>query len=222
MDGLADTNPMYRINSKWEDIQAAMKYCAHRARVHWKYIVFQHNEHQLEEAKTLAKSLGVEVIIFKKSARFREKDKLAPKNETFVGVVSRNRRKITDTFQKSGLQIREIDESVKVMSRCRSGKNLAITARGYLYPCTVCETSNTSTWFYKNRESFNLRTHSLDEVLSSEKWEELEKLWGNFSTAPDACRQNCGVHQEFVDVYAQESRGDRVNKPEDVEEHFFR
>jgi len=61
VDGLEDTNHIYRVNSKWGDIELAMRGCAD-AGIHtiWKFIVFKHNQHQIEEARALATSWGVE------------------------------------------------------------------------------------------------------------------------------------------------------------------
>jgi hypothetical protein len=39
-------------------------------RARWDYIVFAHNEHQVEEAESLSKSMGFEKFQYKKSARF--------------------------------------------------------------------------------------------------------------------------------------------------------
>jgi MoaA/NifB/PqqE/SkfB family radical SAM enzyme len=51
VDGLKDTNHIYRINAKWEDIMEAISICVPHTKVQWKWIVFRHNEHQIEEAK---------------------------------------------------------------------------------------------------------------------------------------------------------------------------
>lgn len=59
IDGLSDTNVLYRINTDFDRIiENAKTYIAAGGRASWKYIVFEHNEHQLEEAKALADELG--------------------------------------------------------------------------------------------------------------------------------------------------------------------
>lgn len=60
VDGLSDTNHLYRVNSKWDHIERAMRYCAPRIKTKWKFIVFKHNQHQIEEAAELARTIGVE------------------------------------------------------------------------------------------------------------------------------------------------------------------
>ena len=70
VDGLKDTNHIYRINSNWDQIELALRAAAKRVRTTWKYIVFSHNEHQIEEAVLLAKKWGVTWFSLKKSDRW--------------------------------------------------------------------------------------------------------------------------------------------------------
>ena len=56
LDGLWDTHHIYRINTKFENVfnNAKSVISTTKAQVHWKYIVFEHNKHQVEKAKELA------------------------------------------------------------------------------------------------------------------------------------------------------------------------
>ncbi len=214
VDGLEDTNHIYRENARWPDIERAMRVCAPRVHVGWKYLVFKHNEHQIDAAKALADDIGVHDMTFKMSGRFSDDDPLAPDNDDYIGVVTRNRRSIQALID-AGVDDETFDDSVAIRPKCYSGKNLAITASGYLYPCTSCETSATDTWFYENREHFNLRTHRVAEILASSKWRELEANWARASQAPRECLYYCGVHHNYDEGYDLGSPEDRPNKPTD-------
>ncbi len=215
VDGLEDTNHIYRVNARWQDIEQAMRYCAGRVTVDWKFIVFRHNEHQLDEARRLAKEIGVRRLTFKKSGRFGEHDPMTPRNGEYVGVVTRNRREIEKLIQR-GVGPEEFDRNVEIAPKCRFGKDLSVTAHGYFYPCSPAEPARPSGWFYENLEHFNLRAHPIEEILASGKWRELEALWKRASTAPLECRQYCGVHKDYLREYEQTSRPDRPNKPQDA------
>ena len=215
VDGLEDTNHVYRVNSRWQDILTAMRTCASRKRVVWKFIVFRHNEHQLEEARRLARELGVRHLIFKKSARFREADPLAPRDEQFVGTVSRNRQQLRRLLGQ-GLPPEMLDREVRILPKCVFGKNAAITARGYFYPCTSCESGDPDSWFTLHQGECDLRSRSLEEIFASPHWAELEASWSRASTAPAICLRTCGVHGDFVERYKAESRANRPNMPEDI------
>jgi len=220
VDGLRDTNPLYRVHSDWDSIVTAMKTCAPRVKTNWKFIVFKHNEGQLEEARQLAESLNIHSITFKKSARFREVDELAPENLEFIGTAAQNRRKVVE-FIDSKNPVADFDNNVCIKQRCFSGKDIAITALGYLFPCTSCESEDRSSWFNANAEHFNLRQYTIREILNSPKWAELEQLWQKASTAPKSCLSYCGVHNEFSQNYISESRPDRPHKPDDTLSYEF-
>lgn len=71
LDGLEDTNHLYRQGTVWPKIMAnAQAFINAGGRARWDYIVFGHNEHQVEEARALAESMGFEQFNIKKSNRF--------------------------------------------------------------------------------------------------------------------------------------------------------
>lgn len=71
LDGLEDTNHLYRQNTVWSKImENAQAFIDAGGRARWDFIVFAHNEHQVEEAEALSKKMGFEKFQYKKSARF--------------------------------------------------------------------------------------------------------------------------------------------------------
>ena len=59
IDGLLDTNKLYRIGIKHERVMAnAQAYINAGGKARWKMIVFEHNKHQVDEAQQLAKDMG--------------------------------------------------------------------------------------------------------------------------------------------------------------------
>lgn len=65
IDGLEDTNHLYRVNADWNSIYNGMvTFLNEIKKMHidvdttWKFIVFQHNQHQIAEAYKLSKELG--------------------------------------------------------------------------------------------------------------------------------------------------------------------
>ncbi len=71
VDGLHDTNHLYRQNVVWSNVERNMRaFIAAGGRARWDYIIFGHNEHQVTEAEALAKQWGVERFQKKKSGRF--------------------------------------------------------------------------------------------------------------------------------------------------------
>ena len=60
IDGLEDTNHIYRKNSNWQSIIDAIKVLRDNKNVvlNWRYIVFEHNYHQIREAYIFSKKIG--------------------------------------------------------------------------------------------------------------------------------------------------------------------
>jgi MoaA/NifB/PqqE/SkfB family radical SAM enzyme len=71
IDGLRDTNHIYRINTNFDKImENATAFIQAGGRAHWEYLVFEHNEHQVEEAKQLSIAMGFSSFGEKVSRRF--------------------------------------------------------------------------------------------------------------------------------------------------------
>lgn len=68
VDGLADTNHIYRRGVVWKNVERNIKaYTQHGGYSIWEFLVFRHNEHQVDEVKAVAKSLGVRKVRIKKA-----------------------------------------------------------------------------------------------------------------------------------------------------------
>ena len=113
IDGLEDTNHLYRVNSKWNIIMRNAKaFIANGGIANWYFIGFAHNEHQIDEARQLAKDMGFVKFRYKKSNRFviptnyegEEVEAIETKKElTFVSKqhVAKNKRKTAEQKEKA-------------------------------------------------------------------------------------------------------------------------
>lgn len=71
IDGLSDTNHIHRVNTNFDKItENARSFINNGGRAIWDYLVFEHNEHQVEQAKQLSKDLGFVEFRVKVSRRF--------------------------------------------------------------------------------------------------------------------------------------------------------
>ena len=69
VDGFVDTNHLYRVNVNWQKLLANMtSYAQTKGRALWQYIEFDHNSHDIDNARQLASSLNFEFRL-RKSAR---------------------------------------------------------------------------------------------------------------------------------------------------------
>lgn len=59
IDGLEDTNHIYRVNVDWNRLINNVKAFVNAGgRAHWDMLIYQHNEHQVDQCLDLARSLG--------------------------------------------------------------------------------------------------------------------------------------------------------------------
>lgn len=101
IDGLKDTNAIYRINTDFDRIIAnASAYIKAGGRAEWKYIVFKHNEHQVEQAEQLAKDLGFEKFRVHHSKRFHKQSHPVSRKS-----YNANINKIPDHVKNDGIEL---------------------------------------------------------------------------------------------------------------------
>jgi MoaA/NifB/PqqE/SkfB family radical SAM enzyme len=80
IDGLEDTNHLYRRNVNWEKLMRNVKAFVRgakknsRSKAGWRCFIFKHNEHQKDDIKKLAKDLGIENVGFDQTERWRDYD----------------------------------------------------------------------------------------------------------------------------------------------------
>jgi len=71
IDGLEDTNHLYRRNVRWSKvIENAKAFIDAGGSAHWDMLVFEHNKHQVDEAHKVAKDMGFNWFRAKVSRRF--------------------------------------------------------------------------------------------------------------------------------------------------------
>lgn len=70
IDGLEDTNHIYRRNVSWPKLMDNIKsYISAGGNAQWDTIVFKHNQHQVDHMRSLAKQLGFRIFRTKVSSR---------------------------------------------------------------------------------------------------------------------------------------------------------
>jgi len=71
IDGLEDTNHIYRRNTTWRKIvENAKSFIDAGGSAHWDMLIYEHNQHQIDECRQLAKQMGFTWFRAKVSKRF--------------------------------------------------------------------------------------------------------------------------------------------------------
>lgn len=75
IDGLRDTNGLYRRGVNWDAVMANAEYfMAAGGHAHWDMLVFEHNQHQVDECRELARKMGFTHFRAKVSNRFESRN----------------------------------------------------------------------------------------------------------------------------------------------------
>ena len=206
IDGLENTNAIYRINSNFKKImENAKAYIQAGGRARWDFIVFEHNFHQLQEAKELAKKMGFEKFLEKYTARFTYGD--YKKQEESYTVFNRKghtvgflkeppRRKRTDfenVTKKYGSWSEYINSTPIHCKYKRDRRALFIDFEALVWPCCWLgapayfmflegkEKKQFDALRKKYGKNFNsLRHYTLEKILSHEWFaSDLSQSWKN-------------------------------------------
>jgi MoaA/NifB/PqqE/SkfB family radical SAM enzyme len=148
IDGLEDTLHLYRKNVKYHKvIENAQAYIDAGGRAQWNFIVFKHNEHQIDAARQLAQDMGFFNILIRKTGRFLNHDTLEEMSEWPVSNSSqvleppanseyRNRSMMFLPMLKSEYKnIKDYFDTTEIKCDSLLGKKVAITAQGVVLPC---------------------------------------------------------------------------------------
>jgi len=173
LDGLEDTNHIYRVNVDYNKvISNAVTFMKHGGRATWVFIEFDWNKHQIDDAKRLAKEMGFERFILKKSGRGNTKP------------PPPNRRIICSALAPGA----------------RDENTVFIDAAGSVFPC--CWTAAEMYRFrppegekfqieklVESSDSNNLRDKTLEEIIHGEVFTKIVQTWYNDPLA--TCARNC-------------------------------
>jgi len=151
VDGLEDTNHLYRQNVKWSIVENSMhSFINAGGRARWDYIIFEHNQHQVEQAEQLSKEWGCEKFTKKKTARFfstaRNTGKEEHQAQNHKGKETVLLRKPKSEFQNHAVSqeqnlIKQFGSMPEYYNQCKIDCKVAkegsifITAEGLLMPC---------------------------------------------------------------------------------------
>lgn len=190
IDGLEDTNHIYRVNVNWQKLERNfMAYIEEGGKATWKYLIFEHNKHQTKEAGHLAKFYGF--------SRFDARMSMREPPDLYQTLVKESGDKSTDFMVKKAQDLRSNEIDTVAPTEEINCKSLALSriylnGEGRIWPC--CYTSqhyckshigwphqfeeNNPYLFNHYNKGFNLvKKNSLEYILKHGVWEHLNEAW---------------------------------------------
>ena len=153
IDGLADTNHLYRRHTDWTRIMAnAETFIGAGGIAVWSFLVFKHNQHQVGDARALAKKMGFRSFFAQPSNRFSKKPESWESGRD--PVYARDGSVLyyleaadpSEIEQKPGPLARAIEnterfenpdhlDDVDIFCMTAAGKRIYVSAEGLVFPC---------------------------------------------------------------------------------------
>jgi MoaA/NifB/PqqE/SkfB family radical SAM enzyme len=196
IDGLEDTNHIYRVNSKWDKIMAnATAFINGGGNSEWQYISFKHNQHQVEEARQLANSMKFNNFYVKPSYRFIIDEMTNTQHYGSNGVLlsaptddtKHHLIKIHKKFNISEWQ--QSSNNSKIDCYVRHNHSAYIDYLGRLYPCcplasgqmvrrtVVFKDGWDELWDKYGNDSINLNNSHWDDIVSGPFFMGVKDSW---------------------------------------------
>jgi PKD repeat protein len=202
IDGLEDTNHIYRVGTDFnkikENVQSFIDGGGHAV---WQYMIFKHNEHQVQEAGDMAMQMG-----FKKFEIKKPSDRGRYKKEKYKHLIKDIELKYTEkVFDIEGNEYdfnKWVHTKQKTPVACKGStqKELFISCEGDVFPCCWWGTAYMESKYDNNENMIstltnfdnNIRTNSWDNIVEQYylKRDEMKTLF-KYGCVRE-CNKQCG------------------------------
>ena len=148
IDGLADTLHLYRKNVKYNSaIANAQAFINAGGRAQWNFIVFRHNEHQVEQVQQLGRDMGFYNVLIRRTGRFLNHTTMTEIDswpvagadyvlESPVTEQYRNRSmQYLPELKKQYVNIKEYFDATPIKCDALTGNKVTVNVEGVVLPC---------------------------------------------------------------------------------------
>lgn len=207
IDGIGKTHELYRRNTSYKKIiQNAEQFIKAGGTADWQFIVFKHNQHQIEEANTLAREMGFRSIDFIYSDRFDTNNTWKVYDEgNYLYDLEKPSDQTTlrehlnaGTGEKWWKKMYENKQDITCI--WSKTKKLYIHSDGLVYPCCMLGSTQAGKTIEKmlmrkliqDFKKIDLHHADLDQILASDTY--TKRLPDSFNGKPfphPVCIENC-------------------------------
>jgi sulfatase maturation enzyme AslB (radical SAM superfamily) len=229
IDGLEDTHSIYRIGTDFNKIiDNAREFILNGGIAEWAYLRFKHNEHQVDQAKQLASSIGFKTFVMKDSSRFLIEPKFPvvdAQGQTTYNLQPSQFSEIKFIDRKVIENYKQVVKSAEIDCHALNTKEIYITAQGLVFPCCWLgmtpylpidhETDLVSIrkeilkQYYElvdrlgGEAALNAELHSIKDIIDSEAY---QSVWTEYWTTNKliTCARSCGKLPEVFSTPNQQ------------------
>lgn len=186
IDGLEDTNHLYRRNVKWHKLmENAESFIQAGGHASWDFLVFKHNQHQIEQAENLSKSMGFKSFHKKSTTRWDDFDSAGnwmQRDKIMIedyALEKPHTETVKDVDNAKDIKEKDVSLAKKILCKSFTQENIEITlhANGNVSPCCylgnlkIHESKN----IIKDYTQININHSTLEQILDSEYFQEIWK-----------------------------------------------
>jgi MoaA/NifB/PqqE/SkfB family radical SAM enzyme len=201
IDGLEDTHSIYRIGTNYNNIlENAKAYIDEGGNASWHMIVFQHNEHQIEQCRETSIQYGFNEFVYKHTSRFVTE---------YENVIDEEGKLLYKIYPSSKSKKNQIVQQNADLNNCvidckaKKFNQIYVSASGKVLPCCWLET-NFKPQVFETRIDYvtriseypNLKTATFEEIFDSGFFNKISDTWETNNKLAD-CKMNCGNFDSF-------------------------
>ena len=182
IDGLEDTNHLYRRHVVWKNVMDNAKaFIDAGGLARWRMLIFKHNAHQVKRCETLAYDMGFEVFDINGGYTFSAMDSIvseavekfkATKKEQ-ARTIEYDKKHLDNVKRLEGLLKKGIDKGC-ISCKWKTKRKIQFSHTGEVFPCCYLLSDrypkNVESPYSKECNSIawpNINTTGLDEILQS-------------------------------------------------------
>ena len=182
IDGSDDTSEIYRVGSNFKKVQENYKaFISAGGKANWQFIVFEHNEHQLEAAKELAKQEGFKdfktILSHRKDIHNIKHKKIQAKESTSIKCKYGNQKRIFVNHMGNVIPCCHLNSKMLEYSVVQQSKDL--------FEDILLES--------EYETDINLENVTIDQAINGKVWSRIKDSWTSIKKIPKCvyvCKQN--------------------------------
>lgn len=201
LDGLGETNKLYRLKHGDIILENMKGFIAGGGEAIWQFILFKHNEHQVEEAKKLAKYIGCREFLLINSRMYDdilERPSTNDKTKSELNkIFNKTKRPVVCKSRKRGLvYINSLGELwICNQKNCSTQHELYRKGKGLDYGIDFVDI------YLRNKDNIQVRTNNYRDIMSSEYYQNVLENLNHHAN----CRKYCTLSPRVVEVLNRRS-----------------
>ena len=200
LDGLREELSLYRINADYNKImENAKAFIDAGGHAEWRMIVFKHNQHQIEEAKQIAKEYGFHNFTLILSNRLgRWSEPFIYKNKEYI-LLPQDINEEWNERERQRTEYIKSDELGEISCKFQIQNSIYVDHLLRVWPCCylpnkkeLISKSGFYNKYYMNKTN-NLLEKDLSDILNDNFYAFLQMSWTEKSMCLKPCKSTCTV-----------------------------